>query len=117
MSATFGFSVEPRGTTRKLFAQVHGNRIWEVRDEAHAREMQAAPPDGDGAFTRAKGLELSAFSADCIPVLLHTPRAIGAVHSGWRGTLRRVVPALRTALAEPTTDLRVVIGPCIRARP
>jgi polyphenol oxidase len=114
MKATWGFSIEARGKTAKLFNQIHDKGIVEVDDEAHADYLRARPPDADAAFTRTPGVELSAFSADCIPLLFHSPQVVAAVHSGWRGTMRGVVPALLERLAPESADLRVVIGPCIR---
>lgn len=50
------------------------------------------PPQGDALFTREPGYLLAVQTADCIPILLADTRlrAVAAVHSGWRGTLRRV---------------------------
>ena len=57
--------------------------------------FQFAPTEalqGDAAITRMPGLLLAAQTADCIPILLADPkrRVVAAVHSGWRGTLRRI---------------------------
>ena len=48
--------------------------------------------DTDGLVTNVPGLVLSVFVADCVPVFLADPvhRAIGLVHSGWRGTAGRI---------------------------
>lgn len=48
--------------------------------------------DVDGLVTNVPGLVLSVFTADCVPVFLADPvhRAIGLVHSGWRGTAGRI---------------------------
>jgi YfiH family protein len=47
---------------------------------------------GDALITREPGILLTVQSADCIPVLLADTkqRAIAAIHSGWRGTARRI---------------------------
>jgi polyphenol oxidase len=61
----------------------------------HANSSVAAAkdaPQGDALFTRGPGLLLVVQTADCIPILLADTkrRAIAAIHSGWRGTLRRI---------------------------
>jgi YfiH family protein len=47
---------------------------------------------GDALVTRERGVLLVVETADCIPILLADTkrRAIAAVHSGWRGTVRRI---------------------------
>jgi hypothetical protein len=47
---------------------------------------------GDALITRESGVLLVVQIADCIPILLADPkrRAIAAIHSGWRGTVRRI---------------------------
>ncbi|AIL13015.1 hypothetical protein IM40_05065 [Candidatus Paracaedimonas acanthamoebae] len=49
-------------------------------------------PKVDGLITNSPGLVLSVTTADCIPLLLADPESklIGAVHSGWRGTLKNI---------------------------
>ena len=48
--------------------------------------------DCDGAITNEKGLMLLTIQSDCTPVYILDPinRAIGMVHSGWRGTVNRI---------------------------
>lgn len=73
----------------------------------------------DGLVTNEAGVTLIVFSADCTPILLHDPvhRAIGAVHSGWRGTAAGIVKkAVEKMTAEYGTDpkdVQAAIGPCI----
>jgi polyphenol oxidase len=49
-------------------------------------------PQGDALITREPGVMLVVQTADCVPILLADPkrRAIAAIHSGWRGTVRRI---------------------------
>ena len=51
-----------------------------------------AAPQGDALITREPGVLLVVQTADCIPILLADPRrrVIAAIHSGWRGTVRRI---------------------------
>jgi YfiH family protein len=47
---------------------------------------------GDALITQEPGLLLAVQTADCIPLLLADTwnHAVAAVHSGWRGTLKRI---------------------------
>jgi polyphenol oxidase len=49
-------------------------------------------PQGDALITREPGVLLVVQTADCVPILLADPkrRSIAAIHSGWRGTVRRI---------------------------
>ncbi len=73
----------------------------------------------DGLITNEEGVTLTVFSADCTPVLLHDPKhhAIGAVHSGWRGTAagiaKKAVEQMTAAFGTDPADVEAAIGPCI----
>ena len=75
--------------------------------------------DVDGLVTNVPGLVLSIFTADCVPVFLVDPvrRAIGLVHSGWRGTVGRISrEAIRKMQANYGTepaDMICAIAPSI----
>jgi YfiH family protein len=76
---------------------------------------------GDGLLTRKSGLLLGVVAADCLPVLLVDvrKRVVGAVHAGWRGTVRRIaekaVGRMRMLYGSLPEDLRAAIGPGIHA--
>ena len=101
-----GFSVEPKGATPAQFKQVHGNTIVEIDGEA-----VAAPADADGASTKNPEIELHVFTADCIPLLFHTPHEIAAVHCGWRGAMLGIARAAVEKLG--SEKLHVSVGPSI----
>lgn len=73
----------------------------------------------DGLITNEPGVALTVFSADCTPILLYDPvaGAIGAVHSGWRGTaagiVARAVEKMEKAYGCKPRHIRAAIGPCI----
>jgi YfiH family protein len=75
--------------------------------------------DVDGLVTNVPGLVLSVFVADCVPVLFVDPvkRAIGAAHSGWRGTVGRigaeVVRMMQENYGTDPKDLITAVGPSI----
>jgi purine-nucleoside/S-methyl-5'-thioadenosine phosphorylase / adenosine deaminase len=79
----------------------------------------AEPCRGDASATNRAGLLLAVQSADCVPILLVDPkkRAVGAVHAGWRGTLRRIVAKaigqMQMHFGTKPADLLAALGPSI----
>lgn len=75
--------------------------------------------DTDALITNERGLALSAFSADCVPVMFIDPvkRAIGIAHSGWKGTAglicENVIKAMGQNYGSAPEDIITGIGPCI----
>lgn len=75
--------------------------------------------DVDALITNAKNVVLSAFFADCVPILFLDPvkKAIGSAHSGWRGTVgrigREVVKSMQEAFDSEAKDIIACIGPSI----
>lgn len=73
----------------------------------------------DALITDEKGIILSCFSADCVPILFYDPihKAVGACHSGWRGTkgkiLQNVVEEMRKHFSSNSAEILVAIGPSI----
>jgi YfiH family protein len=74
---------------------------------------------GDAAITRAPGLLLGVQTADCVPILLADlkQRAVAAIHSGWRGTLRRIagktVGRMQIVFGTHPVDVIAALGPAI----
>jgi copper oxidase (laccase) domain-containing protein len=53
-------------------------------------------------------------TADCVPVVLEGPGAVGLAHAGWRGAAAGVVPALRRAMESAGVGpVRAAVGPGI----
>ena len=77
------------------------------------------PEVRDALVTDEPGVTLVVFSADCAPVLLYDPvrGAVGAAHSGWRGTAQDIAGKTARAMQERfgcrAQDLRAAIGPSI----
>ena len=82
-------------------------------------ELPPQPLRGDATITRARGLLLAVLTADCVPILLVDPkhRAIGAVHAGWRGTLKRIAAKtlgrMHMEFGTRPSDVIAVLGPSI----
>lgn len=66
--------------------------------------------EGDGLLSQTPGLLLRVSAADCYPVLLEDPRTgtVGALHSGWRGTLAGILPAALAQLQAAGSNLSQV---------
>jgi polyphenol oxidase len=98
-------------------SQVHSNRVHIIEDIS----TQWNRPEGDAIITRAENIALGIKTADCLPVLIADPamKAIAAVHSGWRGTLARILPCtireMQRAFGSEPSQLVAAIGPGIRA--
>lgn len=93
-------------------AQIHSDKV-EIITEPTKTLVEA-----DGLVTNAKGIAISALSADCGPVLFEDLKngIIGACHSGWRGALGGIVESTVAAMCETgaeTSEIRAVLGPCI----
>ena len=108
--------------------QLHGDGVLVLdRPEAdwnaaQKKIAQAENVEGyDAIVTNQSKVILAVRTADCLPVLIFDPerRVIAAVHSGWRGTLREVVPKTVRCMADRfscrPSAMIVGIGPSIQA--
>ncbi|MFV0435788.1 MAG: peptidoglycan editing factor PgeF [Desulfopila sp.] len=96
--------------------QVHGDRVYQVGENSGADlEVEGY----DALITRQTGVGLIVQHADCQAVLLYDPvhEAIGAVHSGWRGSVANIIAAtvgaMNRAFATDPADLQTVISPSL----
>ena len=75
--------------------------------------------ESDALITDVPGLGIAVSTADCTPVLIYDPvkKIIAAVHSGWRGTQKRILEkTLKKLLSEfgsSVNDLFIFIAPSI----
>lgn len=99
--------------------QVHGDRIFYL-DRKPESDCEV---DGyDAILTNIQGVGIMIQHADCQAVLLFDPtrRVIGAVHSGWRGSVQNILGKTVKAMtkmyrSKPEDVLAVVspsLGPC-----
>jgi YfiH family protein len=91
--------------------QVHGDRVVTVTTPG-----EGAGEVADAAVSATPGCAIAVLTADCAPVVLDSPEGVFAVaHAGWvgllAGVLERTVEHMRALGA---TDVRAVLGPCIR---
>lgn len=105
---------------REFIRLEHGCQVHVLR-EARA-EHDAFLPVADAVITRLRGVPITIYYADCVPVLLVDPitPAVGLVHAGWRGTVNevvaRTVEAMEAAFGSDPgrllAGLGSSIGPC-----
>ncbi len=75
--------------------------------------------ESDALITNKKGLGLAISSADCTPIFIYDKynSVIAGVHSGWRGTQKKILEKTLTTLeanfGSKAEDLIVFIGPSI----
>lgn len=80
--------------------------------------LRTNPADGHACIER--GVALAVSVADCVPVFLaHPSGAVAVLHSGWRGTVARIVDRGVRTLARvglSPDELRAHLGPAICGR-
>lgn len=75
----------------------------------------------DALYSNEDRLLIGVFTADCIPLLIYDPTSsyIGAIHSGWPGTVKQITMHTVETLIQKglcPSSTRVWIGPCIHQR-
>lgn len=101
--------------------QTHTTNVLQVTEKDAGKGIlrERDYQDVDGLITNVKGLVLSTFFADCVPLYFVDPvhEAIGMSHSGWRGTVRRMgkatIEAMEQTFGTKPSDLICAIGPSI----
>ncbi len=70
-------------------SQVHKTRIVNVTSSTTKDELM----ETDALITSEPGICIAVMSADCVPILLYDKKnhVCGAVHSGWKGTVARIL--------------------------
>jgi len=98
--------------------QVHGNTVLCL--DAKTLAAYKNPVEADAIITGLADTPIGILTADCAPILVYDPvkSAVGAIHAGWKGTVRGVVAstvkAMTDAFGSVPSDLRAAIGPHIR---
>ncbi len=101
--------------------QKHTANVAIIGDEAYGAEMnwEKPIPDADGMLTNRPGIPLMTIHADCTPILLFDPvqKVVGALHSGWRGTVakigREAVRLMQEYYGSRLADIIAGVGPSI----
>jgi YfiH family protein len=98
--------------SRPLWDQKHGVRSVEVTGP------NQKCGEADAIWTRKKNRPVAVITADCVPILLHHPLAVAAVHGGWRGLDQNILSHFFKNLPEEISnpyEWSAAIGPCIHA--
>lgn len=108
--------------------QIHSNIIYKVdeHDAGQGYYVRDSVRQGDGYITNSTDITLGVKSADCVPILFEGYEktsdgeriiAVGAVHAGWRGSVKRIAPTCAQMLCREygvkMQNVRVAVGPCI----
>lgn len=98
---------------------VHGSDVIIV--DQPQPQTNDPPPKGDILLTDNPNVTLLMRYADCVPLMLYDPEhaAIGLVHAGWKGTVKRAasvaVTAMQRRYGTNPKDILAAIGPSIAA--
>ena len=96
-------------------SQVHKTKILQVTRATPKEDMM----ETDALVTNESNICIAVMSADCVPILLydHKNNAVGAVHSGWRGTVARILEKslneMRRLFGTSGEDVYAGIGPSV----
>lgn len=96
-------------------SQVHKTRIVHVTPETPKTDLS----DTDALITRHPNICIAVMGADCVPILLADKRnkVIAAIHSGWRGTVAKILEKtlhqLRDRYGSRGSDIIAAIGPSV----
>jgi len=104
-----------------LTQQTHSVNVRHVGREDRGKGIfrERNYTDVDALITNEEGVILTAFSADCVPILFYDKgnRAIASCHSGWRGThgriLARGIEAMQREFSSKPEEIYIAIGPSI----
>jgi YfiH family protein len=96
-------------------SQVHKTKILHVSRATSRDELL----ETDALVTAEPRICIAVMSADCVPILLYDRknRAVGAVHSGWRGTVARILEKslneMQRLFGTHGADVYAGIGPSV----
>lgn len=103
--------------------QTHSKKAYQVKADDQGRGTKTtddAIDDVDALFTYEPNIVIGVFTADCVPVLFYDEDSglIGAIHSGWKGTVQDVVSWTFAQIKGQDPDLfmgkmKAILGPSI----
>lgn len=101
--------------------QTHTTNLYVVTEKDRGKGLTKKRDfsNVDGLLTNVKGIVLSTFYADCVPLYFVDPvkEAIALVHSGWRGTVGKIgklaVEKMYDEYGSNPKDIIGAIGPSI----
>lgn len=99
-------------------SQIHSDYVLEADYKNVITRDKLFSYEGDASITNKPNLTLCTFHADCIPVLMldKKEKYIATVHSGWRGTLKKIcvktIEMLKSRCCK-SENIIAAVGPCI----
>lgn len=99
--------------------QTHSANFYEVTEQNKGNgttSLKTAIRDTDALFTFCPNIVLTVLTADCVPILFYNEKSgvIGAIHSGWRGTVEEITYKTLNYLIEKRKchpkDFHIYIG-------
>ncbi len=94
-------------------SQVHSNIVKIINRPGYVDKC-------DGLITNENNVVLSIQIADCVPIFIYSPdiRAIGLIHSGWKGTANEIsvhaVKKLTDELGATPEKMLIFLGPSVQ---
>jgi len=126
LSYSVGDEKEIVDSNRKLFFKELGlnEKMVSYQKQVHEDKINTVSSSGrcgesDALITTTKNLGLAISSADCPAIFIYDPiqKVIAAVHSGWKGTekkiLRKTIQKLKNDFNSVPANLICYIGPSI----
>jgi YfiH family protein len=98
-------AIAPEAPSVAWVRQIHSRDVIEARTPGEMGE-------GDALVCKASGVALSIVTADCVPILVASPRGLAAIHAGWRGIVQGIVGVTLERL-DDVADSVAWIGPAI----
>lgn len=103
--------------------QTHSKKAYRVKAGDRGRgslSSEDAVDDVDALYTYESDVVVGVFTADCVPVIFYDEDIglIGAIHSGWKGTVQDIVSATFAQIKNENPDIymgniKVILGPSI----
>lgn len=96
--------------------QVHGTDVAVINQD---NVLNSSLGEKDGLVTNVKGMALSTYHADCVPIYFYdsVKLVIGLAHAGWKGTLNNINKVVLEKMVKNfdcnIQDIKVGIGPSI----
>ena len=93
--------------------QIHSDIILKISHD------EVKGPEGDSLYTDLNGVGVGIYTADCLPIIYFAEEKniVGAIHAGWRGTLKEIVSKTFTYLTKELSctgsKIYVALGPSI----
>ena len=98
-----------------LLNQIHSNKFYYIDKKSKKNNRKF---NGDALITSKLNTPIAVLTADCAPILIFDQKRkmIAAVHSGWKGAYKGIVPKVLKFMVQKgcsVHNITAAIGPCI----